>query len=84
MTPQWLGRLSYADGIEAQLAARQRVLEGADDELLLLEHDPVVTLGRRGGVVDEVAALVAELGVGAPRAGTATGLGGVDSLVALP
>ena len=55
MTPTWLGRLPYAEGIEAQLAARERVLKGADDELLLLEHDPVVTLGRRGGVVDEAA-----------------------------
>lgn len=55
MTPTWLGRISYAEGIEAQLSARQQVLEGAEDVLLLLEHEPVVTLGRRGGEVDEAA-----------------------------
>jgi len=52
LTPTWLGRLAYEDGLAAQLAARGRVLEGGPDELLLLEHEPVVTLGRRGGAVD--------------------------------
>ena len=47
-----LGRLAYSAGLELQKKARARVLEGGPDELLLLEHDPVVTLGRRGGVVD--------------------------------
>lgn len=55
MTPRWLGRLPYTEGIDKQLEARDRVLAGGPDELLLLEHDPVVTLGRRGGVVDEAA-----------------------------
>ena len=50
-----LGRLSYSAGLELQKRARGRVLEGGPDELLLLEHDPVVTLGRRGGVVDSSA-----------------------------
>lgn len=50
-----LGRTAYASALELQDAARERVLAGGDDELLLLEHDPVVTLGRRGGVVDREA-----------------------------
>lgn len=49
------GRVSYGAGLELQEAARARVLAGGDDELLLLEHEPVVTLGRRGGVVDGAA-----------------------------
>jgi lipoyl(octanoyl) transferase len=52
MTPTWLGRLAYAAGLEAQSEARARVLAGEPDELLLLEHEPVVTLGRRGGEVN--------------------------------
>ncbi|TNF30964.1 MAG: lipoyl(octanoyl) transferase LipB [Deltaproteobacteria bacterium] len=50
-----LGRLGYVAALEVQEAARERVLAGGDDELLLLEHDPVVTLGRRGGIVDREA-----------------------------
>jgi lipoyl(octanoyl) transferase len=46
------GRVSYPVGLELQSEARARVLAGGPDELLLLEHDPVVTLGRRGGDVD--------------------------------
>ena len=52
MTPTWLGRLAYDDGLAAQHAARARVLEGGEDELLLLEHEAVVTLGKRGGDVN--------------------------------
>ncbi|MFT7581634.1 MAG: lipoyl(octanoyl) transferase [Myxococcota bacterium] len=49
----WLGRaVHYEAGLEAQYAARDRVLAGGEDELLLLEHSPTVTLGRRGGLVD--------------------------------
>lgn len=50
---RWLGGISYAEGLTEQAAARDRVLAGAPHEILLLEHDPpVVTLGRRGGLVD--------------------------------
>ncbi len=47
-----LGRVGYAAGLELQQAARERVTVGGPDELLVLEHEPVVTLGRRGGLVD--------------------------------
>ena len=50
-----LGIVPYATGLEIQHMARDRVLAGGDDELLLLEHDAVVTLGKRGGVVDQAA-----------------------------
>src|SRR5580700_11724955 len=46
-TAQWLGRVRYAEA----LALQERLLEARvrgeiGDTLLLLEHDPVVTLGR--------------------------------------
>ena len=48
--PQFLGRLSYGWALSLQRARRQAVIEGrAPEALWLLEHDPVVTLGRRGG-----------------------------------
>ncbi len=47
-----LGRLAYGPALALQHAARARVAAGGEDELLLVEHEPVVTLGRRGGAVD--------------------------------
>ncbi|MBW2400364.1 MAG: octanoyltransferase, partial [Deltaproteobacteria bacterium] len=44
---EWLGRVPYAEALELQqqrLAARRR--GEATDALLLLEHPPVITLGR--------------------------------------
>ena len=51
-TPQpaewaWLGRVSYAKALRLQEQVRDQVADGrAADTLLLLEHDPVITLGR--------------------------------------
>jgi lipoyl(octanoyl) transferase len=43
----WLGRVRYADALALQERLLERRLAGAiGDTLLLLEHDPVVTLGR--------------------------------------
>jgi lipoyl(octanoyl) transferase len=45
---RWLGRIQYAEGIRLQediLAAKVGKLGGVD-ELLLLEHEPVYTIGR--------------------------------------
>lgn len=52
---QRLGRVPYDEGLRLQESARARVLDGGVDEVLLLEHDPVVTLGKRGGLVDRAA-----------------------------
>jgi lipoyl(octanoyl) transferase len=42
-----LGRVSYADGLALQeRLVRERQAQAAPDTLLLLEHDPVFTLGR--------------------------------------
>lgn len=45
---RWLGRISYADALALQedLVARKRANDSLGDELLLLEHEPVYTIGR--------------------------------------
>ena len=45
---RWLGRVSYSAGTELQEQHRARLLDGDEsaEVLLLLEHDPVITLGR--------------------------------------
>jgi lipoyl(octanoyl) transferase len=42
-----LGRVPYEEGLEMQERLRARVQEGGPEVLLLLEHEPVYTLGRR-------------------------------------
>ncbi len=44
----WLGRVAYVDGWRLQEAVASRVRAGGDERLILLEHDPVYTIGRRG------------------------------------
>lgn len=44
-----LGRLAYAPALDIQRQAHQQVLDGADPVLLLVEHDPVITVSRRRG-----------------------------------
>ena len=44
----WLGRVPYVDAWRMQEAVATRVRGGGVDRLLLLEHDPVYTIGRRG------------------------------------
>jgi lipoyl(octanoyl) transferase len=48
MNVRWLGRLSFADALALQekLVAEKRVNQSLGDELLLLEHEPVYTIGR--------------------------------------
>ena len=44
---EWLGRIAYQDAWDRQHAlVAERALGAAPDTLLLLEHDPVLTLGR--------------------------------------
>ena len=46
---RWRGRLPYAQALHEQRARRERILAGeAAEELWLLEHDRVITIGRRG------------------------------------
>ncbi len=45
---EWLGRVPYLDALERQRRRREGVIEGTESEVLwLLEHDPVITTGRR-------------------------------------
>ncbi|MFZ1220940.1 MAG: lipoyl(octanoyl) transferase LipB [Chthoniobacterales bacterium] len=48
MKARWLGRLSFADALslQEQLVSEKRADASLDDELLLLEHEPVYTIGR--------------------------------------
>jgi len=55
-----LGRIGYPDGWRLQEAVAARVAAGGPERLLLLEHDPVYTIGRRG-TLDHLTASPAEL-----------------------
>ena len=48
MKVRWLGRMSFPDALalQEQLVANKRADHSLGDELLLLEHDPVYTIGR--------------------------------------
>jgi len=48
---RWLGRIAYRDAWRLQQALAAARAEGAlvEDQLLLLEHDAVITLGRNAG-----------------------------------
>ncbi len=52
----WLGRVPYLDGWRLQEAVATRVRAGDEGRLLLLEHDPVYTIGRRGTTANLTAA----------------------------
>ena len=44
---RWLGRIGYEQGLELQESlVRERIAGEVRDTLLLLEHDPVYTMGR--------------------------------------
>jgi len=46
----WLARTDYLDAWRRQEAVATRVRSGGPERLLLLEHDPVYTIGRRGTI----------------------------------
>ena len=50
LVASWLGRVPYLEGWRLQDAVASRVRSGDDERLLLLEHDPVYTIGKRGTV----------------------------------
>ena len=85
---RWLGRRSFAEVLELQLATREAVIAGGQDTLLLVEHPPVLTLGRRaspGDILwsDEQLAAAGMAVVEAPRGGQVT-LHAPGQLVAYP
>ena len=45
---RWLGRVAFADALALQedLVAKKRANHSLGDELFLLEHEPVYTIGR--------------------------------------
>ena len=57
----WLGRISYSEGLEIQNNKVQLRIEGEiNDQVLLLEHEPVYTIGRtkdHSSLPDELASL---------------------------
>ena len=48
LTSRWLGRMGFGDALALQeeLVAKKRADQSLGDELLLLEHEPVYTIGR--------------------------------------
>jgi len=48
----WLGRIGYARALARQKDAVARVARGGLETFLLLEHDPVFTLGRNASAAD--------------------------------
>jgi lipoyl(octanoyl) transferase len=48
LSVRWLGRVTFSDALELQerLVAERRTDDSLGDELLLLEHEPVYTIGR--------------------------------------
>ena len=48
LTVRWLGQMNFADalGLQEEIVARKRDNRDLPDELLLLEHEPVYTIGR--------------------------------------
>lgn len=56
-----LGRLSYRDAWRHQEEVHTRVLAGETERLLLVEHPPVITFGRRPGVARNMLATPSQL-----------------------
>jgi len=52
MRALWLGKVLYEPVWALQKELRGRVLDGGEETLLLLEHEPVVTLGHRATAAD--------------------------------
>ena len=48
----WLGRIGYDRALVLQREAAARAAKGGPETLLLLEHEPVFTLGRNASAAD--------------------------------
>ena len=49
-----LGRMAYREAWRIQEEAHEAVMAGGEERILLVEHPPVVTLGRRPGVIQHL------------------------------
>ena len=49
---RWLGRVPYGEGLRIQRETAEELLAGSAETLLLLEHEPVFTLGRNASRAD--------------------------------
>ena len=62
--PRWLGRVPYRQALQAQRTRRAAIIAGeAAEAIWLLEHDPVVTHGRRAAPGTPSPQALAALGV---------------------
>ena len=85
----WLGRVPYRPVWDLQEHLRRRILEsGGDELLLLLEHDPVITLGRAANPANVLLSEAALSARGVERVATSRGgdvtFHGPGQLVAYP
>src|SRR3954469_25864649 len=53
---QDLGTIPYRDAWTLQEQLHAQVLDGAEEKILLLEHPPVITMGRRPGLSKNILA----------------------------
>lgn len=61
MVVEDLGRMSYREAWARQEQVHSAVLAGQEERLLLVEHPPVITLGRRPGVAKNLIASAEQL-----------------------
>lgn len=54
ITPRWLGKVEYAEGVRLQETLRSQV-DAKTAVVLGLEHPAVITLGKRGNIADDLA-----------------------------
>jgi lipoyl(octanoyl) transferase len=52
LSARWLGRIGYDGALALQAEAAGRAAQGGEETLLLLEHEPVFTLGRNATAAD--------------------------------
>ncbi len=77
LVARWLGRREFAEVLALQLAAREAIVAGEPPTIFLVEHPPVLTLGRRANIDDILWSEAQRAAVGmtvieAPRGGEVT------------
>ena len=51
MNLEWHWSVPYIETLELQLTRRREILEGRQECIIIAEHPPTITLGKRGGTV---------------------------------